>query len=175
SITREADARSMMAVHAEGWATGTDVRPQVTCLPLKIQLRMDNPYYFRTVPVFLELLGRPVSEFPRFYADPAWRAEAARQAPDVKPPVKWDRFVVAETRTQPGLIGRSVASLAQERGCTEIDVLCDVSLADDLETRFLVTLSNDEDGPVIELMTQPGVVFGQSDAGAHVAQLCDAN
>ena len=24
-------------------------------------------------------------------------------------------------------------------------------------------------------MTQPGVVFGQSDAGAHVAQLCDAN
>ena len=24
-------------------------------------------------------------------------------------------------------------------------------------------------------MTQPGAVFGQSDAGAHVAQLCDAN
>jgi N-acyl-D-aspartate/D-glutamate deacylase len=36
-------------------------------------------------------------------------------------------------------------------------------------------LSNDEDGPVAELMSQPGAVFGQSDAGAHVAQLCDAN
>jgi N-acyl-D-amino-acid deacylase len=171
----EADHRTMMAAHAEGLATGADVRPQVTCLPLTIQLRMDNPYYFRTVPVFLELLGRPSSEFPRFYRDPAWRAEAARQAPDVKPPVKWERFLVAETRTHPDLIGRSVASLAHERRCTEIDVLCDLSLDDDLETRFLVTLSNDEDGPVIDLMTQPGVVFGQSDAGAHVAQLCDAN
>jgi N-acyl-D-aspartate/D-glutamate deacylase len=38
-----------------------------------------------------------------------------------------------------------------------------------------VILSNDEDGPVTDLMTQPGAVFGQSDAGAHVAQLCDAN
>jgi N-acyl-D-aspartate/D-glutamate deacylase len=28
---------------------------------------------------------------------------------------------------------------------------------------------------VTDLMTQPGAVFGQSDAGAHVAQLCDAN
>ena len=45
---------------------------------------------------------------------------------------------------------------------------------DDLETRFLVVLSNDEDGPVAELMSQPGAVFGQSDAGAHVGMLCDA-
>jgi N-acyl-D-aspartate/D-glutamate deacylase len=28
---------------------------------------------------------------------------------------------------------------------------------------------------VAELLRQPGAVFGQSDAGAHVAQLCDAN
>jgi N-acyl-D-aspartate/D-glutamate deacylase len=95
--------------------------------------------------------------------------------PDVKPPVIWERFLVAETDTHPELIGRDVASIARERRCTEIDVLCDLTLDDSLETRFLVTLSNFEDGPVIDLMTQPGAVFGQSDAGAHVAQLCDAN
>ena len=66
----------MMAEHAAGRAAGADVHPQVTCLPLTIQLRMDNPYYFRTVPIFLELLGHPPSEFPRFYRDPVWRAEA---------------------------------------------------------------------------------------------------
>ena len=49
----EADHVGVMKVHAEGRAAGADVRPQVTCLPLKIQLRMDNPYYFRTVPIFL--------------------------------------------------------------------------------------------------------------------------
>ena len=75
----EADHIGVMKVHAEGRATGADVRPQVTCLPLKVQLRMDNPYYFRTVPIFLELLGRDPSEFPAFYGDPAWRAEATRQ------------------------------------------------------------------------------------------------
>lgn len=171
----EPDHRSMMAVHAAGRATGADVHPQITCLPLTIQLCMDNPYYFRTVPIFLELLGHAPSEFGRFYNDPAWRAEAARQAPDVKPPVIWHKFLVAETTANPHLIGRDVASIARERGCTEIDVICDLALADDLATRFLVTLSNYEDAAVIELMRQPGAVFGQSDAGAHVAQLCDAN
>jgi N-acyl-D-amino-acid deacylase len=171
----EADHRGVMKVHAEGRAAGADVRPQVTCLPLKVQLRMDNPYYFRTVPIFLELLGRDPSEFPAFYGDPAWRAEATRQVPDVKPPVVWHKFFVAETVTHPELVGRDVASIARERRCSEIDVLCDLSLDDHLGTRFLVILSNDVDGPVIDLMTQPGVVFGQSDAGAHVAQLCDAN
>jgi N-acyl-D-amino-acid deacylase len=164
----EADHVGVMAVHAEGRAAGADVRPQVTCLPLKVQLRMDNPYYFRTVPIFLELLGRDPSEFPAFYGDPAWRAEATRQVPDVKPPVVWHKFFVAETTTHPELLGRDIASIARERRCTAIDVLCDLSLDDHLGTRFLVILSNDEDGPVIDLMTQ-------SDAGAHVAQLCDAN
>jgi N-acyl-D-aspartate/D-glutamate deacylase len=171
----ERDHTAMMQVHAEGRAAGADVFPQITCLPLTIQLRMDNPYYFRTVPIFLELLGRDPSEFVHFYRDQGWRAEAARQVPDVKPPVIWERFLVAETDTHPELIGRDVASIARERRCTEIDVLCDLTLDDSLETRFLVTLSNFEDGPVIDLMTQPGAVFGQSDAGAHVAQLCDAN
>jgi N-acyl-D-amino-acid deacylase len=171
----EPDHRAMMQYHADGVAAGADVHPQITCLPLTIQLRMDNPYYFRTVPVFLELLGHAPAEFARFYRDASWRAEAARQAPDVKPPVIWDKFIVGETKTHPELIGRDVRSIARERNCTEIDVLCDLSLADDLETRFIVTLSNYEDGPVIELMRQPGAVFGQSDAGAHVAQLCDAN
>ena len=171
----ETDYRSMMAEHAAGVAAGADVYPQITCLALKIQLRMDNPYYFRTVPIFLELLGYAPSEFGRFYTDPAWRAEAARQVPAVKPPVIWQKFLVAETKANPHLIGRDVASIARERNCTEIDVLCDLSLADDLETRFLVTLSNYDEQPVIELMRQPNAVFGQSDAGAHVAQLCDAN
>jgi N-acyl-D-aspartate/D-glutamate deacylase len=171
----EPDYLAMMKIHRDGRDTGADVRPQVTCLPLTIQLRMDNPYYFRTVPIFLELLGSDKADFPLRYRDPAWRAEATRQVPDVKPPVIWQKFFVAETTTHPELVGRDVASIAAERRCSEIDVVCDISLDDDLETRFLVVLSNDQDGPVIDLMTQPGVVFGQSDAGAHVAQLCDAN
>jgi hypothetical protein len=57
------------------------------------------------------------------------------------------------------------------------DAFVDAHLIDfrDNETRFGVELSNYEDGPVTEIMRQEGAVFGQSDAGAHVAQLCDAS
>ena len=169
------DHRTMLAQHADGRGSGADVYAQVTCLPLKVQITMTNPYYFRTAPKFLELTEHRVSEYPRFYADPEWRAEAARQVPECKPPVDWDKFFVAETQAHPQLVGRSVASIAAERACTEVDVLCDLALAENLGTRFLAVLGNDDRGPVTELMLQEGAVFGQSDAGAHVAQLCDAN
>ena len=53
------------------------------------------------------------SQFPRCYADPEWRGRChARRCPDVKPPVIWDDFLLAETAAHPQLIGRSVASIA---------------------------------------------------------------
>jgi N-acyl-D-amino-acid deacylase len=171
----EPDYHVVLERHAAGRAAGADVMPQISCLPLTIQIRMDNPYYFRTVPIFLELLGRSPEEMARAYADPQWRAEAHRQIPQVRPPVVWDTFLVAETDAHPELIGRSIGELARSRGCTEIEVICELSLADGLGTRYLVTLSNDDPAQVAELLRQPGAVFGQSDAGAHVAQLCDAN
>ena len=53
------------AARGRAGPAGADVHPQVTCLPLTIQLRMDNPYYFRTVPIFLELLGHPTRRSSR--------------------------------------------------------------------------------------------------------------
>ena len=169
------DHHLLMEQHADGRAAGADVYAQVTCLPLKVQIQMTNPYYFRTAPTFLELTSHPVSEFPRYYADPTWRAAAAAEVPDCKPPVDWTKFFVAESDASAQLIGRSIASIAAERACTEVDVLCDLALAENLQTRFLAVLGNDDRGAVTDIMMQDGAVFGQSDAGAHVAQLCDAN
>ena len=168
------DHRTMLAQHAEGRANGADVYAQVTCLPLKVQIQMTNPYYFRTAPKFLELTSQPVSEYRATTPIPNG-GRPRREVPDCKPPVDWDKFFVAESEANAQLIGRSVASIAAERRCTEIDVLCDLALAEDLSTRFLAVLGNDDRGPVTDLMRQEGAVFGQSDAGAHVAQLCDAN
>jgi N-acyl-D-aspartate/D-glutamate deacylase len=171
----ENDYRVVMEHHAEGRARGADVYAQVTCLPLKIQIHMSNPYYFRTAPAFRDLLGLPEAAYLAAYADPQWRAQAWREIPDVKPKVLWDYFELAETPSHSPLIGRSLASIARAQGVTELDVLCDIALADNLNTRYNVMLGNFEQGPVAALMQQPGAVFGQSDAGAHVAQLCDAN
>ncbi|MEO8697366.1 MAG: amidohydrolase family protein [Acidimicrobiales bacterium] len=171
----ETDYRVMMQQHADGRARGADVYAQVTCLPLKVQIHMSNPYYFRSAPAFRDLLGLSDAECLAAYADPQWRSQAWAELPAVKPPVLWEHFELAETPSHPQWIGRSLASIAREQGVTELDVLCDIALADKLNTRYKVMLGNFEQGPVAALMQQPGAVFGQSDAGAHVAQLCDAN
>jgi N-acyl-D-aspartate/D-glutamate deacylase len=64
--------------------------------------------------------------------------------------------------------------LAEERGCTPLDVMLDVSLDDDLEARFWSVLANDDPDAIAWLLPRDGVLLGLADSGAHVSQLCDA-
>jgi N-acyl-D-aspartate/D-glutamate deacylase len=67
-----------------------------------------------------------------------------------------------------------VHELAQERGVAPLDVMCELALAEDLETRFRAYIANDDVDAVAHLLTHEHVALGLSDAGAHVDQLCDA-
>src|SRR5262245_30225083 len=71
-------------------------------------------------------------------------------------------------------MGRQVLDAAAEPGRSPLDFVLDVSLEEDLETRFEVTLSNRDEGEVAQLLQLEGAVLGLSDAGAHIDQLCDA-
>src|SRR6185295_7125944 len=74
----------------------------------------------------------------------------------------------------PELQGRRVTDLAHERGCSPLDVLCEIAVAEDLKTRFRAYIANDDVDAVAHLLTHDSVALGLSDAGAHVDQLCDA-
>src|SRR5262249_1233609 len=69
---------------------------------------------------------------------------------------------------------RRVTDLARERGCAPLDVMCELAVAEDLETRFRAYIANDDLEEVGKLLTHEHVVLGLSNAGAHVDQLCDA-
>ena len=71
-------------------------------------------------------------------------------------------------------VGRTVASLAAERGVAGLDAALDLSLADDLQTWFGFVFANDDEAAVGDILRLDGAVLGLSDAGAHPAQLCDA-
>ncbi len=58
--------------------------------------------------------------------------------------------------------------------CSPLDVMCELAVAEDLETRFRAYIANDDVEAVGDLLTHEHVVLGLSDAGAHVDQLCDA-
>ncbi len=63
---------------------------------------------------------------------------------------------------------------AAERGVDPVDLALDLSLATDLEARFRLPLANAEEDQVADLLRDPNIVLGLSDAGAHASQLCDA-
>jgi N-acyl-D-aspartate/D-glutamate deacylase len=81
---------------------------------------------------------------------------------------------VAETEMYPELVGRRVSDIARERGSSSFDVLCELSVAEDLKMRFRAYIANDDREAVGCLLNEDHVVLGLTDAGAHVDQLCDA-
>jgi N-acyl-D-amino-acid deacylase len=163
-----------LELHEKGLARGVDVWPQVTPRPLTMQFTMADAYSLNTGEVFGELLkvSRPVRLAA--YRDPAWRALAAADLEHSRMKPRWDTFEVSESERFPDLVGRRVTDLARERGGAPLDVMCELAVAEDLETRFRAYIANDDVEEVGKLLTQEHVALGLSDAGAHVDQLCDA-
>jgi N-acyl-D-aspartate/D-glutamate deacylase len=110
------------------------------------------------------------------YRDPSWRARAWDELSGRKGalPVNFDSLQVAESPTHPELVNRKVNDIAQERGVTPLDVMLDLSLEENLETRFWSVLANNDPDAIAELLPQDTVLLGLADSGAHVSQLCDA-
>jgi N-acyl-D-aspartate/D-glutamate deacylase len=154
---------------------GGDVWPQIACRPLVMQVTLADPFPFAMQPAFKEILALPREERAERYADPAWRARAK---PDLRQGYgeRWAQTTVQETTAHPDLKnGPTIAALAAERGVDPLDLLVDLSLAEDLTTRFRIVLANDDDDQLARLLQDPRTVLGLSDAGAHASQLCDAN
>jgi N-acyl-D-aspartate/D-glutamate deacylase len=117
----------------------------------------------------------PVEQRKAAYRDPAWRSATQEQITSgtfsLFNPAS---LSVAESTTRPDLIGRSVVQLAKEQDVTPLDILLDLSLADDLTARFWSVLANDNQEGVTYLLPRDDVLLGLADSGAHVSQLCDA-
>ena len=166
--------REPVALHEQGLARGAQVWPQVTPRPLTMQFTMADPYSLNTGTVFGELLQGDREARVAAYRDPAWRARAAEDLEQSPMKPRWETFEVSESQRFPELEGRRVSDLARERGGSPLDVMCELALAEDLETRFRAYIANDDVEAVGKLLTHEHVALGLSDAGAHVDQLCDA-
>jgi N-acyl-D-amino-acid deacylase len=168
----------IMAANIAARAEGVEVWPQVSCRPLTFQMNLREPFTFNMRPAFQELMDRPLAERAAAYRDPAWRSRAwdeleGRGAKRVLP-MNFDSLLVAESDAHPELMGRKVVDVAQERNCTPFDLMLDMSLEENLETRFTSVLANNDPDAIAWLLPQDTVLLGLADSGAHVSQLCDA-
>ncbi len=154
---------------------GADLWAQVTCRPILQSISLLEPYSFSYIPAFAAVIAAPKGERRCFYADPAWRGEVKAQLATGKLLTpRWEIIRIAESRAFAPLIGTSLSDLAARRGTTPFDAMCDIALEDDLAMRFSIVFANDDEAGVRTLLTTPGCILGLSDAGAHVAQICDS-
>ncbi len=167
----------VIAEHDAARTDGVEVWPQVSCRPLVFQMNLEEPFTLNMWPRFAALMAGSRAERIAAYRDPTWRAatwDELQRRVGGAPPVNWPALSVAESDARPDLIGRLVLELAEEWACTPLDVLLDISLDDDLSTRFWSVLANNDPEGIAWLLPRDGVLLGLADSGAHVSQLCDA-
>jgi len=156
-------------------AAGGPVFPQIACRPIVVQITLADPSPFATAAAFTEALARPREERAALYAQEDWRRRAAADLEAQWGPLL-DAGQVAESTRHAHLIdGPTLGEMAAADGRTTVDVMVELALAEDLQTRFRVAVVNDDDDQIAELLQHPDLLLGLSDAGAHTSQLCDAN
>jgi len=175
-FTQPLQGRTPSEVLARIDESNADLWPQVSGRPLVFQLTMMDPFPLaQGRPSFQEVVAAPRDQRARFYADPSWRTWAKSElGPEWA--ARWARTTVQETTHHNELRnGPSIAELASRLGQDPFDVVADLALQDDLETRFKIVMYNFDDKAVSALLRHPHTLINLSDAGAHASQLCDAN
>tara|TARA_Y100001934_G_scaffold89533_1_gene110971 strand:- start:1154 stop:2860 length:1707 start_codon:yes stop_codon:yes gene_type:complete len=71
--------------------------------------------------------------------------------------------------------GRSLASIAAERGVSPVEVMIDLALESNLKALFRMPINNHNDDDVLEMMKHRRSVVTFSDSGAHVSQIMDSS
>jgi N-acyl-D-amino-acid deacylase len=155
---------------------GYNVFPQVTPRPLNFEYQLKEPFIFESMSLFRPISAADFAGKKQLYGEAAFR-RAFRRKMDEAPDdiVKGFRHtIIAECAADPSLEERSLIEVAEERGVHPIDLLLDLGLATELEARFRMPVANHDEEQVAELLLNPEMVLGLSDAGAHASQLCDA-
>ncbi len=167
--------REKLADHEARRRAGADVSVQVSCRPIEQELRMDEPTALYSMPAFAEFVACSHQDRHRLYGNRAWRARVQEDL-DRSGLLnsRWAETRLVESPAHADLVGRAIGDIAADRRCPPFDVLCDLSVEDDMATRVRITFANDDVDGVTSLLRGEGCILGLSDAGAHVSQICDA-
>jgi N-acyl-D-amino-acid deacylase len=153
---------------------GGEVWPQIACRPLVMQVSLADPFPFSSAAAFKEILALPHAARADLYGDPAWRTRAREDVGGVFG-ARWHKTTLQETvKFSDWKNGPTLVELAVQKGVDPFDLMVDLSLEEDLATRFRIVLANDDEDDLAHLLRDDRVVLGLSDAGAHASQLCDA-
>jgi N-acyl-D-aspartate/D-glutamate deacylase len=144
-------------------------------------------YVFRSLPGWGSVFDLPADERIRALADPAVRdrlraaLDAERTGLAVTMRSAWGEYFVNEP-ADPALShlqGRRVGDIARERGITDFDAALDIAVEAKLEVGFVRYAYSSADewtsAARVDVLRDPRVVLGASDAGAHMDMMVGAD
>ena len=157
-------------------ADGVRVVPQVSCRPLMVEYDLAKPFPLESMSLFKPVSAADREGRKRIYADPEFRTAWKERAERGGIAGSWDKTVIADCPTDPGLHEQTVAAVAKQRNAASRSTSCSTCRWRPIcAARFRVAVLNDDENIVAELLQNDAIMLGLSDAGAHASQLCDAN
>jgi N-acyl-D-aspartate/D-glutamate deacylase len=151
--------------------------PQASCQPTEIQFNLRNPFILGPFEVCHKLFNLPVVEQVKIYADANFRT-AFREAYTRLPKVfsgQWHIIEVCKV-TNPAhqvWVGQTISTLSKQQHKDPLDTFFDLAIADELGTEFALPMLNSDPTLLKDVITDPRVMLGLSDGGAHVDMLCN--
>jgi N-acyl-D-aspartate/D-glutamate deacylase len=151
--------------------------PQIMTRPFVFDMNLRRPFMFTEMTSAKALFDAPLDKQMAIYADPAFRAAFKEE---LKQGRKWSTLasnVIVVSVENPELKryeGSTVGQIAEERGQDPNDVFFDLTVADNLQVKFVVPRANTDTEGLAEMLGDSRTLIGLSDAGAHLDMLCES-
>ena len=142
--------------------------------PISATFSMKNVQVFDEFPTWQSLSFLPTEAKRQAMEDQGIRQKLRAEMADTTRQTsfhrRWDLvWVVKAGRPEnQRFVGGTVAAMAQARNQDPIDALLDISLEEDFDTMFWNANSGGDPAAMAQIITNPHVLVGVSDAGAHV-------
>jgi N-acyl-D-amino-acid deacylase len=173
--------RQYFTLADETAAAGGRMFIQVHSRALNVLLSFETVTPFDRLPVWREFRKLPLAEQEAGLRDAEMRrklvqaARERRQERPVGPEPRNANFKWLFPLDRPLPPYRSIAQIAEESNKHPVDVMIDLALEKNLKMFFIQTLTNEDQGHVLEMMRHPRSVVTFSDSGAHVSQIMDSS
>lgn len=153
---------------------GLPIYAMTQAKPFQNRYTLLDAQCFDEFPTWKSAMFSPAAVRQQMFADAEirkkLRAEAIEDSSPSVFPRRWDVIFVDQAKLLKNKCfeRKSVQEIAAAQGKDGLDWFLDISLEEDLETRFVHTNTQGDPKAVCEILKHPAVMIGQSDAGAHM-------
>ncbi|CAB4364911.1 MAG: amidohydrolase family protein [Actinobacteria bacterium] len=182
--SNKAEREQKLASSDVAAARGGKVVGLTAPMTLNFRLSFISGFILDAVPGWEDVMLLSKGEKLALLVDPAERRRLGELAAAEHPMrhfTNWRRMIIHDTfdPANEGCAGRTIGAIAEERGLSPWDTLCEIALADGLRTSFGHPTVEDEPQDLwearVETWRDPRAVVGASDAGAHLDMFLSAN